>query len=151
MKKNLIITFLTFIVLISLFNTNNSLGETNSLNSITDSNIIESGNLLETPTDTDEDSKDVVEIPTDDDIKDYNDNKNVLNSTNVLDNNNTLEKPNSNVITYSQNISNTLNKLPQTGNFFKLNDGLFLLITISIIGIVLITKENKNYKNIDKK
>lgn len=48
------------------------------------------------------------------------------------------------------NTNNSISKLPQTGNFFNAQDGLFFLILICTTGIIVLILPNAKYKNINK-
>lgn len=67
---------------------------------------------------------------------------------------NTAEKKNQllqNYIDYLNSKSNSISKLPQTGDFFNEQDALFFLIFISAVGIVFLLIPNIKYRNIDIK
>lgn len=49
------------------------------------------------------------------------------------------------------NITNSISKLPQTGNFFELKDGLTLICIVSSILLIAIILKDIKYKNTNKK
>ena len=141
MKKFLIINLLILITIMSIFSTALEVNATGNLfdNTIsTDNSISSTTNLVSTNLST-------------------NTSANIQISNSIETSTNTLEIPNNMVnstLEQQENINsitNSISKLPQTGDFFNVKDGLLMLIVISIIFLVTIIIKDIIYKNTSKK
>lgn len=77
---------------------------------------------------------------------DNNNISNVVTNTGIVTNN--KQPINTNII--NNIIINSIDKLPQTGNFFNIKDGLVLLIIAATIFLTFIVIKDIKYKNINK-